>query len=236
MKLFYQFLFWHDMNIFLQKPYQLVRNTFIFLCISLSLASQSYAVTGAADTSANTKILIVGDSLSSEYGIERHTGWVQLLRAKLAEQNVNAQVINASISGDTTSGGLTRLPALLKAHQPNIVLIELGGNDALRGLSLTVSEMNLTNMIKLSQAAGAKVVLAGMQIPPNYGVQYTTHFKKMYETISINTRAALIPFFLAGLETRSDLFISDNIHPNEAAQEIILNNVWPTLSQVINRS
>jgi len=227
------------MNILLQKTHQLVRLTFLCLWLNLSFATQAHAAPTAttAPTATNVsvpKILIVGDSLSSEYGIVRNTGWVQQLRAKLAQQNINAVVINTSISGDTTSGGLTRLPALLKTHQPNLVLIELGGNDALRGLSLTVSEQNLTNMIKLAKAAGAKVVLAGMQIPPNYGEQYTTQFKKMYESISLNTQTALIPFFLAGLETRPDLFISDNIHPNEAAQEIILNNVWHVLIKVIN--
>ncbi|MDP4589497.1 MAG: arylesterase, partial [Burkholderiaceae bacterium] len=144
-------------------------------------------------------------------------------------------VVNASISGDTTSGGLTRLLNLLKTIQPTVVLIELGGNDALRGLSLKVSELNLLKMIKMSQASGAKVVVAGMQIPPNYGEQYTNQFKKMYETITEQTNSFLIPFFLAGLETRSDLFISDNIHPNEAAQNIILNNVWPVLVQALTR-
>ena len=232
------------MNIFLQKPYQMLRLTFVCLWLVFSFTTHAFAVSNSsaaplasaapsATPVQEIKILIVGDSLSSEYGIVRNTGWVQLLRAKLAQQHINALVINASISGDTTSGGLTRLPALLKQHQPSVVLIELGGNDALRGLSLLITEQNLTDMIKFAQAEGAKVVLAGMQIPPNYGQQYTSQFKKMYETISQNTQTALIPFFLAGLETRPDLFISDNIHPNEAAQEIILNNVWPTLIKVI---
>lgn len=232
------------MNIFLQKPYQVIRLTLLCLWLALIFTTQAFATPSSSATPVATalpsatpaqkiKILIVGDSLSSEYGIVRNTGWVQLLRTKLSQQNINALVMNASISGDTTSGGLTRLPALLKQHQPNVVLIELGGNDALRGLSLTTSAQNLTNMIKLAQADGAKVILAGMQIPPNYGQQYTSQFKKMFETISQNTQSALIPFFLAGLETRPDLFISDNIHPNEAAQEIILNNVWPTLIKVI---
>lgn len=232
------------MNIFLQKPYQMLRLTFVCLWLVFSFTTHAFSasnssaapVASAAPSATpvqEIKILIVGDSLSSEYGIVRNTGWVQLLRAKLAQQHINALVINASISGDTTSGGLTRLPALLKQHQPSVVLIELGGNDALRGLSLLITEQNLTDMIKFAQAEGAKVVLAGMQIPPNYGQQYTSQFKKMYETISQNTQTALIPFFLAGLETRPDLFISDNIHPNEVAQEIILNNVWPTLIKVI---
>jgi len=229
------------MNIYLQKPYQLIHIIFLCIWLSLTFVTQVFAapsVNTATDKASvqEPKILIFGDSLSSEYGIVRNAGWVQLLRTKLIQQNINVQVINASISGDTTRGGLTRLPALLKSHQPNIVLIELGGNDALRGLSLTVSEQNLTKMIKLAQAAGAKVVLAGMQIPPNYGEQYTNQFKKMYETISQTTHSALIPFFLAGLETRPDLFISDNIHPNEAAQDIILNNVWPTLIKLMKGS
>jgi acyl-CoA thioesterase-1 len=233
------------MNIFLQIPYQMVRLTCVCLLLALSFTTHAFAAPNSSAASVASvpptvtpaheiKILIVGDSLSSEYGIVRNTGWVQLLRAKLAQQNIIAMVINASISGDTTSGGLTRLPALLEQHQPSVVLIELGGNDALRGLSLIVSEQNLTKMIKLAQAKGAKVILAGMQIPPNYGQQYTSQFKKMFETISQHTQTALIPFFLAGLETRPDLFLSDNIHPNEAAQEIIINNVWPSFIKVMN--
>jgi acyl-CoA thioesterase-1 len=227
------------MNIFLQKPHHFVRFAQLLMCLSFMFTNPVHAEI-KQPSSENfeqnvNKILIVGDSLSSEYGIERNTGWVQGLRARLASQKFNATVINASISGDTTSGGLTRLPNLLKTTQPTVVLIELGGNDALRGLSLKVSELNLLKMIKMAQLSGAKVVVAGMQIPPNYGEQYTNQFKKMYVTITQQTDALLIPFFLAGLETRSDLFISDNIHPNEAAQEIILNNVWPVLVQTLTR-
>jgi acyl-CoA thioesterase I len=227
------------MNIFLLKPRHFVRLALLLICLIFIHTSPLHAETkqpssGQKEQQSN-KILIVGDSLSSEYGIERNTGWVQRLRTRLAIEKYDATVINASISGDTTSGGLTRLPNLLKTIQPTIVLIELGGNDALRGLSLKVSELNLLKMIKMTQASGAKVVIAGMQIPPNYGEQYTNQFKRLYETITEQTNSLLIPFFLAGLETRSDLFISDNIHPNEAAQDIILNNVWPVLVQALTR-
>lgn len=142
-------------------------------------------------------------------------------------------MINASISGDTTSSGLTRLPALLKEYQPAIVLIELGGNDALRGLSLDMTRDNLTEMITLSQAAGANVILAGMQIPPNYGPAYTKQFRDMFPAVAQQTKAYLIPFLLAGLELDRSLFIEDGIHPAEHAQPILLDNVWTVLEPVI---
>lgn len=222
------FSFWHDNRPLIRKPFYFALRSLFVLLFCLACLGPSLVWAQPA-----TKILIVGDSLSSEYGIARQTGWVHLLRLRLAENKYNAVVFNASISGDTTSGGLTRLPALLEQHQPHIVLIELGGNDALRGLPLSGSELNLTQMVKLSKQAGAKVILAGMQIPPNYGEQYTSQFKALFEIIAQQNQIALIPFFLAGLETRPDLFISDNIHPNEAAQETILNNVWPVLIKVM---
>ncbi|MFO7748233.1 MAG: arylesterase, partial [Orrella sp.] len=176
----------------------------------------------------------VGDSLSSEYGIRRNTGWVQLLRDKMADSIANPpNVINASISGDTTSSGLTRLPALLKEYQPAIVLIELGGNDALRGLSLDMTRDNLTEMITLSQAAGAKVILAGMQIPPNYGPAYTKQFRDLFPEVAQQTNAQLVPFLLAGLELDRSLFIEDGIHPAEHAQPILLENVWAVLEPAL---
>lgn len=210
----------------------------LYLTVLLAIVSVALPpLVWAQSTPSNAPqtLLIVGDSLSSEYGIGRQTGWVHLLRNKLAQDKIPVQVINASISGDTTSGGLTRLPALLSEHRPQIVLIELGGNDALRGLSLAMTTENLTKMVQLSQAQGAKVILAGMQIPPNYGIQYTTEFKALYPKVAQQTQSALIPFLLAGLEDRPDLFISDNIHPNEAAQPIILNNVWPILMKQLVR-
>ena len=180
-------------------------------------------------------ILIVGDSLSSEYGIKRQSGWVELLRQRLAAQasNTPRPVINASISGDTTSGGLTRLPALLEKHQPAIVVVELGGNDALRGLSLDMTRENLTRMIELAQQSGAVTVLTGMQIPDNYGPAYTQAFRTMYPEIAQATDTILVPFLLAGLETDRTLFIEDGIHPAEVAQPILLDNVWPAIEQAL---
>lgn len=175
-------------------------------------------------------IVILGDSLSSEYGIRRNSGWVQLLRERLAQRgSPPPTVINASISGDTTSSGLTRLPVLLTKQKPDIVIIELGGNDALRGLSLDMTRQNLVKMVKLSQSAGATVVLAGMQIPANYGPAYTTQFRRLFPTVAAETGAKLIPFLLAGLETDRDLFIEDGIHPAEHAQPLLLENVWAVL-------
>lgn len=179
-------------------------------------------------------ILIVGDSLSSEYGIRRQSGWVQLLRNRLAERYPTPhEVINASISGDTTSGGITRLPALLKEHQPSLVIIELGGNDALRGLALDMTRNNLTRMIELSQQAGAATILTGIQIPANYGPAYTEAFKNLYPEIAQATDTILVPFLLAGLETDRNLFIEDGIHPSEQAQPILLENVWPAVEQAL---
>lgn len=203
-----------------------------FLTIGLLAGATTVQANGNAEPS-NTMV-IVGDSLTSEYGIRRNTGWVQLLRDKMADSIANPpNVINASISGDTTSSGLTRLPALLKEYQPAIVLIELGGNDALRGLSLDMTRDNLTEMITLSQAAGAKVILAGMQIPPNYGPAYTKQFRDLFPEVAQQTNAQLVPFLLAGLELDRSLFIEDGIHPAEHAQPILLENVWAVLEPAL---
>lgn len=179
-------------------------------------------------------IVVLGDSLSSEYGIRRNTGWVQLLRDRLAQQNSTPPtVVNASISGDTTSSGLTRLPALLAKQSPDIVIIELGGNDALRGLSLDMTRQNLVKMVELSQSARATVVLVGMQIPANYGPAYTQQFRDLFPDVAAQTGAHLVPFLLAGLETDRMLFIEDGIHPAEQAQPILLENVWAVLKPAL---
>jgi acyl-CoA thioesterase-1 len=179
-------------------------------------------------------IVVLGDSLSSEYGIRRNSGWVQLLRERLAQHSPTPPtIINASISGDTTSSGLTRLPALLAKQKPDIVIIELGGNDALRGLSLDMTRQNLLEMIEFSQSSGATVVLAGMQIPANYGPAYTKQFRDLFPALAAQTGAQLIPFLLAGLETDRDLFIADGIHPAEHAQPLLLENVWSVLEPTL---
>ena len=181
-------------------------------------------------------ILIVGDSLSAEYGLKRGTGWVPLLEKQLAREKKDAKVINASISGDTTSGGRSRLAALLKAHKPSIVVIELGGNDALRGLPLDMTRANLTAMTQAAKKVNAKVLLLGMQVPPNYGGAYGATFSGLFGTIAKAEKVALMPFFLAGVADVPDAaaqFQADRIHPNEQAQPKMLSNVWPELKKLL---
>ncbi|WP_293221008.1 arylesterase [Ottowia sp.] len=181
-------------------------------------------------------ILVLGDSLSAEYGIARGSGWVALLQQKLTAEKISAQVVNASISGDTTSGGRARLPALLKKHHPAVVVIELGGNDALRGLPLAMTEANLNAMTQAAQQAGAKVLLVGMQVPPNYGAQYGQRFEAVFAQVAQAHQAALVPFLLKGVADGPDptrLFQPDRIHPVAAAHPIILGNVWPTLKTLL---
>lgn len=181
-------------------------------------------------------ILVVGDSLSAEYGIRRGSGWVALLQERLQTQKVPATVVNAGISGDTTSGGRSRLPALLSQHKPAIVVIELGANDALRGLPLTMTRENLTDMVRQSRQAGARVLLVGMEMPPNYGARYTQEFRDMFTSVAKAEKVPLVPFLLRGVADAPDalsLFQSDRIHPNEKAQPILLDNVWPELRKLL---
>ena len=184
-------------------------------------------------------VLVVGDSLSAEYGLVRGQGWVALLEQRLQNHRSRARVVNASISGDTTSGGRSRLPALLRTHKPSVVVIELGGNDALRGLPLDVSRTNLQAMIEASQQAGARVLLVGMEMPPNYGARYAEQFRQLYVDLARQKRVPLVPFFLKGIADRPDsmdFFQADRIHPNEAAQPKMLDNVWPSLQPLLTRS
>lgn len=181
-------------------------------------------------------LLVVGDSLSAEYGLPSGTGWVALLQERLVKQNARLQVVNASISGETTSGGQTRLPALLRSHQPRVVVIELGANDALRGLPVASTVSNLTSMVKASQAAGASVLLVGMQVPPNYGKRYTTEFAQAFESVARSTGASLVPFMLKGVADRPDArdwFQSDGIHPQAKAHPLILDVIWPGLKPLL---
>jgi len=190
-------------------------------------------VAHAATTVATTRrILVVGDSLSAEYGLARGSGWVALLEQRLQREKIAATVINASISGDTTSGGRTRLPALLAQHKPTHVIVELGGNDALRGLPLAMTRDNLLAMLEAARATGARLLLLGMQLPPNYGRSYTQDFAALYAEVAKAENAALVPFMLAGVadSPKADaLFQADRIHPNADAHPIILANVWPVL-------
>jgi acyl-CoA thioesterase I len=181
-------------------------------------------------------LLIVGDSLSAEYGLRRGTGWVALLEQRLQAEKRPWRVVNASISGDTTSGGRSRLPALLRQHQPKVVVIELGGNDALRGLPLNMTQDNLAHMARISREAGARVLVLGMQMPPNYGARYAEQFAQLFATVAKEEKTALVPFFLEGVANGPDptaLFQPDRIHPSEAAQPRMLDNVWPELSKLL---
>ena len=186
-------------------------------CLLFSIVTSAYA---------NSTILVMGDSLSAEYGLIRGSGWARLLEGQLQKQGSPWSVFNASISGETTSGGLTRLPSLLQQKKPGIVLLELGANDALRGLSINETEKNLRKMIQLCKQSGAKVLLFGIQIPPNYGQEYTTRFKALFSKLAKQENIELLPFFMQGLAAQRDFFQADNIHPNEKAQVQLFNNVW----------
>jgi len=181
-------------------------------------------------------VLVLGDSLSAEYGLPRGTGWVALLEKRLASEKLPATVVNASVSGDTTAGGRARLPALLAQHKPNVVVIELGGNDALRGLPLKNTEDNLATMVQAAQKMGAKVLLVGMQVPPNYGSEYARRFAGAFEVVARQHKTGLVPFFLEGVANAADaaqLFQPDRIHPSAQAHPRMLDNVWPKLQPLL---
>jgi acyl-CoA thioesterase-1 len=202
----------------------------------LALAGWGFAASVQATPASlpTQRILVLGDSLSAEYGLARGTGWVALLQKQLAQEKKGTEVINASISGETTSGGRSRLPALLKKHQPSHVIIELGGNDALRGLPMAMTQNNLLNMAQQAKAAGAQVLLLGMQMPPNYGPDMAKQLTAAFAQVAKSQNAALVPFFLKGVGDDSEplkWFQADRIHPNEAAQPRMLANVWPTLKK-----
>ncbi len=183
--------------------------------------------------SASKTILVLGDSLSAEYGLPRGTGWVALLEKRLKAEKIEVTIVNASISGETTSGGKNRLPELLAKHHPAIIIIELGGNDGLRGLSIKDSEENLRMMISTSKKSHAKLLLLGMKIPPNYGHDYTEQFSKLYPKLAIETKTTLVPFILKGIADKPQLFQADRIHPTTEAQSIMLDNIWPYIKPLL---
>jgi len=192
--------------------------------------------TGAgAQTIQTQTILVLGDSLSAAYGIPRESGWVALLQQKLANEQklTKSNVVNASISGDTTGGGLVRLPALLQKHRPNIVLIELGANDGLRGFQIDRLRDNLEQLIQLSQNNKAKVLLLGIKIPPNYGLRYTTDFYESYTRLAHQYDIPLVPFLLDGVAAHPELMQEDGLHPRAEAQQRLLENVWPYLQRLL---
>ena len=179
-------------------------------------------------------ILVLGDSLSAEYGLPRGSGWVQLITSRLRDSGANYTVVNASISGETTSGGRSRLPALLDKHRPAVVVIELGANDGLRGLPVKTMQDNLAAMIKASQGAGAKVLLVGIQLPPNYGRDYADRFFESFAVLAKTHKVALAPFLFDGFAASgADFFQADRIHPNERAQAKMADNVWPHLRPLL---
>jgi acyl-CoA thioesterase-1 len=197
-------------------------------------AVAAFALAASASAySAPKTVLVVGDSLSAEYGLARGTGWVALLEQRLKAQKIDANIVNASISGDTTSGGRARLPALLQQHKPNIVVLELGANDGLRGLPVPAAEDNLRTMIGLAQQNKAKVLLVGMRMPPNYGRSYTERFAGMYQELASQTRVPLVPFMLDGVALEPANFQADRLHPLATAHPTILNNIWPQFATLI---
>lgn len=179
-------------------------------------------------------VLVFGDSISAAYGLKTEEGWVTLLQQKLDKQAPRQhKVVNGSVSGETTSGGKARLPALLKTHKPQVVVLELGGNDGLRGQPPRLMADNLRQMIAASRAAGATVVLLGMKIPPNYGASYTRAFEQVFTEVSQSEKVALYPFFLEGVAGVDKLMQADGIHPTAAAQARLLDNVWPLIQKAL---
>ncbi|SAL65524.1 arylesterase [Caballeronia terrestris] len=199
---------------------------------SMAVAPSTHAAE-AAPAKAKPTIVVLGDSLSAEYGLPRDTGWVKLLRDRLEKERLDYSVANSSISGDTTSGGRARLPAVLNRLKPAVVVVELGGNDALRGVPLATTEANLRTIVEASQAANAKVLLVGMYVPPNYGPDYSQKFHGVYEQLSKEKKVPLVPFLLAGIADQPTMFQADQIHPTAQAQPLLLENVWPSLKPLL---
>ena len=188
---------------------------------------------GALAQSREPVILVVGDSISAAYGLPAGSGWTDLLQQRLVAQSLPYRVVNASISGDTTAGGRERLDALLRAHRPAITVIELGGNDGLRGGDLDAMRANLDAMTAAAQKAGSRVLLVGMRLPPNYGAAYVQRFADAYTSVASARKVPLVPFFFEGFATDASLFQPDRIHPTQPAQRRLLDNVWPQLVKLV---
>jgi acyl-CoA thioesterase-1 len=204
--------------------------------LGVAVAASAAAMASVSAVPATRTILVVGDSLSAEYGLQRGSGWVALLEQRLAREHIDWTVVNASISGDTTAGGLARLPALLRDRKPDVVVIELGANDALRGLPLETTRDNLLAMARLGKQARAKVLILGMQLPPNYGRVYGDRFASLFADVATKEGAALVPFLLKGVADgpqAESMFQADRIHPLASAHPAILANVWPVLAPLL---
>jgi acyl-CoA thioesterase-1 len=199
-----------------------------------ALAAFALAASGSAYSAPKT-VLVVGDSLSAEYGLARGSGWVALLEQKLKAEKVDARIVNASISGDTTSGGRSRLPSLLAQHKPSVVVLELGANDGLRGLPVPSAEDNLRAMVNLAKQNKAKVLLVGIRMPPNYGRAYTERFSGMFQELSTDMKVPLVPYMLQGVDMVPTNFQADRLHPLATAHPVILNNIWPQLAPLIRQ-
>ena len=210
------------------------RRTLLRLIAATLLAAGAGCVTAA--TAVPPVVLIVGDSISAAYGLPAGTGWVDLLAARVKAEGLPHRVVNASISGDTTAGGRSRLTALLTQHRPAVVVIELGGNDGLRGGNLQATRDNLDAMVTLAQKAGARVLLVGTRLPPNYGPAYTREFDALFADVAKRRKVALVPYFFAGFGENNELFQPDRIHPTAAAQPQLLENVWPALKPLLGKS
>ena len=194
-----------------------------------------WSVSGASNSPDPHRILVFGDSLSAAHGIAGDAGWVSLLEQRLADRDAHWQLRNASVGGETTAGGRTRLPTLLEEFQPDLVILELGGNDGLRGLSLRAMRENLAVMLDVSDAAGAEVLLAGIRIPPNYGPVYTERFEAVFADLAAERDLAFLPFLLEGIALEPEMMLADGIHPSADAQARILQNVWDELEALLDR-
>ncbi len=208
-----------------------LRRLVVLLFCAVALALPAIRPAGAAPVAP--VLLIVGDSISAAYGLPPGAGWVDLLAARLAAQQYPYRVVNASISGDTTAGGRARLPALLAQHKPAIVAIELGGNDGLRGGNLSSTRDNLATMVTAVQRAGAKALIVGMKLPPNYGAAYVREFDALFVDVAKAHKVPLVPFFFEGFGERNEMFQPDRVHPTASAQPLLLDNVWPVLRPLL---
>ncbi len=204
----------------------------VILALLLSVAGLIPHTVLAVDTPV---LLILGDSLSAGYGMDRDQSWVHLLDIRLQQHGQDYKILNSSISGDTTQGGLARLPRLLDRYQPEIVIIELGGNDGLRGINPDVTRENMKRMILYSQKGGALVLLAGIRLPPNYGASYLQQFESIYTDLANEYTTLLVPFFMDGVVFQPELLQADGIHPNEKGQPVLLDNVWQVLGPEMDR-
>lgn len=213
--------FLNQLHAVLHRQYQ----GFVWLALGLMVM--------VGPVSAQQTLLVMGDSLSAAYNLPSEQGWVALTAARMKTSHPQWRVVNASVSGETTSGGLSRLPAALKQHKPKLVIIELGANDALRGLPLDLSRRNLQNMIRAAKASGSRVLLIGMQMPPNYGKAYTDGFAANYSSLAKQEKTALLPFLLEPIALDRSYFLPDQVHPNAKGQVKLRDHVWPALKPLL---